>query len=108
MHSLTAGENLRRRSATVSLLAAAFLLVYLVAVSPHLVHHLFEENHGRPTCPLLIQSQQTTAELQPDPPMVGPPNLKGTLADQEPTRVLPGPTAHASQPRAPPHASPSI
>ena len=108
MHSLTAGENLRRRSASVGLLAAGFLLVYLVAVSPHLVHHLFEEHHGHPSCPLLVQSQQTTAELQPDPPLVGPPVLMGTLADQKATAFLPSPPAHTSQPRAPPTGSPSV
>ncbi len=66
------GTTPRRCRAQIGALAAGFLLAYLIAVSPHLVHHALETDHGRPSCPLLIQSQQTTAEPQHDLTLVAP------------------------------------
>ncbi len=103
MNGFTVGEKFRHRSAFVSLLAAGFLLAYLIVVSPHLVHHLLEEGDGQATCPLLIQSQQSTAQGQSDFPSVGPPALAGLLSDHAPTAFLPAPIAPTSQPRAPPN-----
>jgi hypothetical protein len=96
------GRMPRRHTAQVSILVAGFLLVYLIAVSPHLVHHAFEKNEGRPACPLLIQSHQTTAEIAHCPSPVTPVVLTGLLA------VLPTAEPHQQllscqrQPRAPP------
>ena len=95
-------------SAIVSLVTAGLLLLFLVAVSPHLAHHAFEKHHGPPKCPLLIQSQLTTAELQDDSLTVGPPVFAGSLPEQKPTPDLPSPPRHASQPRAPPAHSASV
>ena|SRR3990170_6939745 len=43
----------------VRALTAGVFLAYLVVVSPHLVHHLFDDDHAGPPCPHLLQSQQT-------------------------------------------------
>lgn len=102
MSTCLLGERVQRRSAIVSLTIAVFLVLYLVAVSPHLVRHAFENHHGPPECPLLIQSQLTTAVLQDDTLTVGPPVLAGTLPEQKLTPYLPSPPRHSSQPRAPP------
>ena len=108
MRRLSAGGTLRRCAAPIGLLAAGYLLVYLIALSPHLVHHAFERHHGDPECPLLIQSQLATAELQPDVPAVGPPGVAGPLPVLEPTVLLPTPFAPTSQPRAPPSPLASV
>jgi hypothetical protein len=108
MDRLQVGATLRHRVAPIGLLAAGFLLVYLIALSPHLVHHAFEKHHGPPECPLLFQSQLATADLQPDVPAVGPPDVAGPLLAHELTLVFPTPRATTSQPRAPPFALASI
>ncbi len=86
---------------TVGLFAA-----YLVALPPHLVHHLFEENHGQHECPLLAQSQQTP-ELQTDPPALTPPIQIGTVQVLSPGVSLPSPALALSHSRAPPRSAPS-
>jgi hypothetical protein len=108
MQSLPVGATLRHRLAPIGLLAAGFLLVYVIALSPHLVHHAFEKHHGPPECPLLLQSQLVTADLQPDVPAVGPPDVAGPLLAPEPTLVFPTPRATTSQPRAPPSLRASV
>jgi hypothetical protein len=108
MHSLRVCEALRRRGTPIGLLAAGCLLVYLIAIAPHLVHHAFEKHHGPPECPLLLQSQLATADLQPDVPAVGPPDVAEPLPVPEPTALLPTPFAPTSQPRAPPSALASV
>ena len=108
MHSLRVGATLRRCGTPIGLLAAGCLLVYLIAVSPHLVHHAFEKHHGPPECPLLLQSQLATADLQTDVPAVAPPGVAEPLPVREPTVLLPAPLAPTSQPRAPPSALASV
>ena len=89
MHSLRVGEALRRRLAPIGLLTAGCLLVSLIALSPHLVHHAFEKHHGVPECPLLLQTFQSTVELQPAVPAIRPPRVAEPLPVPEPTALLP-------------------
>ena len=95
------------RGKTVGTLAAGFFLVYLIALSPHLVHHLFDEDHDSPSCPFLALSQHTPG-LQTDPSSVTPLIVTETLDDQKPTVPLPSPQVHSSHPRAPPYSIPPI
>jgi hypothetical protein len=108
MPRLPLGATLRRHVAPIGLLAAGCLLVFLIALSPHLVHHAFEKHHGLPECPLLLQSQLATADLQPDAPTLEPPAVAEPLPVPEPTALLPTPFAPTSQPRAPPSALASV
>ncbi len=88
-------------------LTAALFAAYLVALPPHLVHHLFDENHGRPACPHLTQSQHTP-ELQPDPPTLTPPVQIATVQVLSPGVSLPSANLPLSRPRAPPYCTPSV
>lgn len=98
------GHMLRR---LLGALTAGLFVAYLVALSPHLVHHLFDEDHGRPVCPHLAQSQQTP-ELQPDPPHLIPPIQIATVQVLSPGVSLPSPVLALSHSRAPPHSTPSV
>jgi hypothetical protein len=96
------GKRSWSRKARIGALTAGFLLAYLVAIAPHLVHHAFEKENGRPSCPLLIQSQQTTAELSHVEPSAAPVLPAERLVVREVTAALP-PSDHALlPPRAPP------
>jgi hypothetical protein len=92
----------------VSLLAAGFFLAYLIAVSPHLVHHAFEDHQTRPTCPLLIQSQQTMAEPQHGPSPIVPVVLAEIVAARTTVAALPLLIPLRLPPRAPPRLPTSI
>lgn len=83
------------------MLVAGFFLVYLIAVSPHLVHHLFEEDHDSPPCPFLALSQHTP-QLQPDLPTITCLIWTEFLEDPKPTLSLPSPLIHNSRTRGPP------
>lgn len=86
-----------------SVLTAGLFAAYLIALSPHLVHHLFEEDHGLPACPLLAQSQQTP-QLQPDPPGLPLPGEgEAVLVARVESPLLP-PVPPPSEPRAPPRS----
>ena len=87
-------------------LTTGLFVTYLVALSPHLVHHLFNEDHGAPVCPHLTQSQQTP-ELQPDPPRLIPPIQIATVQVLSPGVSLPSPALALSHSRAPPFSTPS-
>lgn len=93
--------------AVTAALTVGFVLAYLIALPPHLVHHIFDEDHGQPPCAHLAQSQHAP-ELQPDPPSLTPPS------PAEPCRVpvaitgLPSPEPTAGHPRAPPAVTPSV
>jgi hypothetical protein len=93
------------REKTVGTLTAGCFLLYLIALSPHLVHHLFEKDHDSPTCPFLALNQHTP-ELQPDPPPLTPLSLTGPLDEPKRTASLPVPLIHGSHPRAPPRSVP--
>jgi hypothetical protein len=108
MRRIPWGATLRRCGTPIGLLAAGCLFVYLIALSPHLVHHAFEKHHGPPECPLLLQSQLATTDLQPDLPAVGPPGLAGPLPVSGPIVMLPAPPTPTSHPRAPPTPSSPI
>ena len=92
------------RLTTTGALTGALFVTYLVALSPHLVHHLFDEDHGRPACPHLAQSQQTP-ELQPDPPQLIPPIQIATVQVLSPGVSLPSPALALSNSRAPPFST---
>lgn len=102
-----ARERLRGSAAALDLLLAGCLLVFLVAVSPHLVIHAFEEHqdhshHTKPTCLLYIQNQLTIGEMQFAPTGIGPPALAEALLDERPATHLPTAHRYAIRPRAPP------
>jgi len=97
------GEGIRRpwREKTVGALAAGCFILYLIALSPHLVHHLFEKDHDTPTCPFLALSQHTP-QLQTDPPTIICLIWTGHLEYPEPTVFLPSLLVHNKNPRGPP------
>jgi len=87
----------------LGVLTAGLFAAYLIALSPHLVHHAFDDDHGVPACPLLAQSQQTP-ELQPDPPSLPLPSEVDTvLASRIESPLLP-PVLPSNHPRAPPRS----
>jgi hypothetical protein len=89
---------------TVGALAAGCFLVYLIALSPHLVHHLFEEkHHDSPSCPFLALSQHTP-ELQPDLPALTPLSVTGPLDAPKRTVTVSVLLVLDSHPRAPPRS----
>lgn len=95
------------RLTTVGVLTAGLFLAYLIALPSHLVHHLFDEDHGRLTCPLLSTSQHTP-EIQTDPPHLPPPIQIATVQVLSPGVSLPPSDLALSRPRAPPHCTPSV
>lgn len=97
------GDRLRR---LVGLLTAGLFAAYLLALPPHLVHHLFDEDHGQPECPLLAQSQQNP-ELQPDPPTLPLPSRTNTIESPLPGASPRLPDLALKHPRAPPRSAPS-
>jgi hypothetical protein len=106
MHARGLGKSVCRPQAMGGLLAAALLLVYLIAIAPHLVRHTFDEHHGhhgKPACPLYTQSQLSTAECHLVPAEIGSPPLAGLLPDQKLAAHPLAPARYAIQPRAPPH-----
>jgi len=94
------------RRKTVGTLVAGFLLVYLIAVSPHLVQHLFEEDHDSPACPFLALSQHTP-ELQLDPLTLTHLVLTGIFEGEDHALSIPSPLIYGNHPRAPPRSRPS-
>ncbi len=90
----------------VGALTAGLFLAYLIALPPHLVHHLFNEDQGRTVCPLLAQNQQTPG-LQTDPLTLIPLSPTEILNPPLSTASLPSPDLPVSRPRAPPVAPPS-
>ncbi len=88
-------------------LAAALFTAYLVALPPHLVHHLFDEDRGRPNCPHLVQSQQIP-ELLPDSPGLPPPLPAEAFDAPAPALSFPALPLAVVHPRAPPPSAPSV
>ncbi len=43
---------------SLALLAAAMFLVFVVELSPHLVHHLLPDDHLQPDCPFAALSER--------------------------------------------------
>ena len=87
-------------------LAAALFATYLIALPAHLVHHLSDEDHGRPACPHLAQSQHTP-EIQTDPPTLTPPIATERLDAPLAGASLRSLRLTASHSRAPPGVAPS-
>jgi hypothetical protein len=100
---MNAGRSSSPRLAVLTVFALGLLLVYVIALPPHLVHHLFDgDEHGQPRCEHLAQSQQTP-EAQADLPALLSP-LAATRADVPPAvaEVLQAGDRSAENPRAPP------
>lgn len=101
---MNAGRPSSPRLAVLTLFALGLLLVYVVALPPHLVHHLLDDDaHGQPQCHHLAQSQQTP-EAQADQPGLLQPPSAAPLPDVLPAvaDALPTPDRSAESPRAPP------
>jgi len=81
-------------------LAASFI-AYLFLLSPHLVHHLFDQEQERPSCAVLAQSQGTPG-LQTVPASLTPPGLIETLPPPIRGALPPAADVTAGHPRAPP------
>ena len=64
---MAARTSRARTFSVLSALVACFLAGYLVTLTPHLVHHLFEGDEDQPRCPVLVQSEHTP-QLSNDPP----------------------------------------
>ncbi len=94
----------RCRLPVLGTITVGFLLLYLIALAPHLVHHIGDGNGGRSACPHLAQSQQAPV-VHAEPPALAPPELAETLKVVLPeTLALPSPGAPFPS-RAPPHTS---
>ena len=106
MAPMLTGFRGSQRFIMVGPVTAGLFLAYLIALSPHLVHHFFDEDQGRQACPLLAQSQQTP-ELQTDPPTLTSPISTERLLLVFPRASSPSPDFTASDPRAPPRSVPS-
>ena len=48
-----------RSFSLLSALIACLFVGYVVALTPHLVHHIFDGDENQPRCPHLAQSQHT-------------------------------------------------
>ncbi|MGH7392182.1 MAG: hypothetical protein ACREM3_22385 [Candidatus Rokuibacteriota bacterium] len=87
-----------------ALLSAAFLLAFLVEISPHLVHHAFEPDHVGEECPFATAAErqpsvaEPVAELAPAAPASAALDPAPVVADLRYTPALP-------DARAPPPAS---
>ncbi len=81
---------------------------YLIAVSPHLVHHAFEQDHARPSCPFLVASQQGTSDGSLHPEPVAAPSVSGSLDTRSVIVSLASPATLHLPPRAPPSPLPAI
>jgi hypothetical protein len=57
------GPRCGRRSAPLALLTAALLLAFLIELSPHLVHHLFEEHSAEHDCPFATAGEHQAGAI---------------------------------------------
>lgn len=90
----------------VGALTAGLVLAYLIALPPHLVHHLFDDAPGGLACSYLAHSQQTP-ELQSDPATLTPPTPTESFHAVVTGSCLTLPDLSVSYPRAPPRFAPS-
>ncbi|MBI1893022.1 MAG: hypothetical protein HYS14_02765 [Candidatus Rokubacteria bacterium] len=88
-------------------LAAAVFLVYLFALPPHLVHHLFDEDQGHLTCPYLAHSQHSPG-IQTDPFTLSPPGSAEAHQGLPSPVLLCSDDLTAGNPRAPPRVPPFV
>lgn len=91
----------RRARVFIRAVTAGCFLAYLLALSPHLVHHLLEESRDQGYCPHFALSQQTP-EAQMDPPALLPPDPARASAACLTRLVLLVRDLPARHPRAPP------
>jgi hypothetical protein len=92
----------RRLTAILGLVFAGFLAAFVVGISPHLVHHLFDDDHQQADCPFA-----SVAERQPGLTASTAVAIATTQITAPP--ALPVPAAPASSVRAPssPRAPPA-
>lgn len=103
---MSAGWSSHPRLAVSAVFALGLLLAYLVALPPHLVHHVFEhdDEHGQAQCPHLATSQQT-ADAQVDlPASFAVPHTAAALVAPAVSELPPVTARSAENPRAPPVA----
>ena len=77
----------RRTLSLLSLLLAGALAGYVVTLTPHLVHHLFDGDETQPRCPLLVQSEHTP-QVVTDPPSLAAVTAVAPLTVVADTRVV--------------------
>jgi hypothetical protein len=99
---LEVGRKALLRAGFVRLLTAGCFCAYLVAASPHLVHHAFEKDHGRPSCPFLLASQQGTSDPPHNPPPLAVLSYSGILEVRNPMDSASSLSVSRLHPRAPP------
>src|SRR5574337_303916 len=92
-------DHTLRRFAGV--LTAGLFVAYLIALPPHLVHHLFEEDHSHPACPYLATSQHTPG-AEASPPSLPLPAEAAAVETPSASAWLPAPVLPVYFPRAPP------
>ena len=77
----------RIRFSLLSAFVACVFAGYLVTLTPHLVHHLFDGDHDQPRCPHLAQSEHTP-EAGADPgPSLSPVSIGRVAALPERTSL---------------------
>jgi hypothetical protein len=84
-----------------ALLSTAFLLAFVVGISPHLVHHAFEHERAADDCPFAASTERAPAAAASPAFLVAPlPQRAGpTMAGHV---TLPRPERAADAARAPP------
>jgi hypothetical protein len=87
-------------------LTAGLFLAYLIALPPHLVHHLFDGEQDHETCSYLAQSQHTPG-LQLGLLTLNPPVCLKILIWVPLPLLLPSADLTVGHPRAPPLVPPS-
>ena len=91
----------RRVTAILGLVFAGFLAAFVVGISPHLVHHLFDDDHGKSECPFA-----SVGERQHGLTTVSADTFAPAERGEQPSFVAPiapPSSVHApSSPRAPP------
>jgi len=85
---------------------AGLFLAYLIALPPHLVHHLFDDEHDHESCSYLTQSQHTPG-LQFGLPTLSPPACPKILTLVPLPLLPPSADLTVGYPRAPPLVPPS-
>lgn len=89
----------------VATLTAGVFLAYIITASPHLAHHLFDEDHVSQPCPQLALSHQAPG-VDVERITLACPALTDTLGPVPVRSPGLAPDLHPSRPRAPPGLAP--
>lgn len=98
---VVARRKLRTDPGIMATLAAGVFLAHVITASPHLVHHLFDEDHVSQPCPQLALSQQTPG-VEVERITLSGPALSDTLRPIPVSSLHLAPDLRPSRPRAPP------